>query len=96
MVSKETVIHIAKLARLKFSENETEKFQGEFSSILDYVENLKVVDVSGVEPTSHSMALENIEREDYLISYSKDKLSKKLLDLAPETKNGYLKVKSVF
>jgi len=96
MVSKETVIHIAKLARLKFSENETEKFQGEFSSILDYVENLKVVDVSGVEPTSHSMALENIEREDCLISYSKDKLSKKLLDLAPETKNGYLKVKSVF
>ena len=95
MITKEEVKHIAKLARLGLSEKEIGKFQKELSSILDYVEKLKEVDVSNIEPTSHSVLVENIMREDIEKSKIKNQKSKKLLELAPETKNGYLKTKSI-
>ena len=50
MLSKEEVNHIAKLARLSLNKEETDKLQAELSSILDYIEKLKEVDVDGVEP----------------------------------------------
>jgi len=93
MLSKEEVKHIAKLARLGLTEKEIKKFQKELSSILDYMEKLKEVDVSKTEPASHSIKIENVMRDD---ESQKPKLeSKKLLELAPETKGGYLKVKSI-
>jgi len=95
MITKEEVKHIAKLARLGLSEKEIGKFQKELSSILDYVEKLKEVDISNIEPTSHSVLVENIMREDIEKSKIKNQKSKKLLELAPETKNGYLKTKSI-
>jgi len=96
MINKEEVKKIAKLARLGLAEKEIEKFQNELSKILDYMEKLKEVDVSNVEPTSHPVLLENVTRED-IIENKKQKIeNRKLLDLAPETKDGYLKIKSVF
>jgi len=93
MISKEEVKKVAKLARLGLTENEIDKFQKDLSSILDYFEKLKEVDVSQVQATSHSMKIENVMRND---ESSKFKVqSSKLLDLAPETKNGYLKTKSI-
>jgi len=94
MITKEEVQHIAKLARLGLTEKEIEKFQKELSSILDYIEKLKEVDISGIEPTSHSILLENIMRNDKE-SEKRKVQSVKLLELAPEVKEGYLKVKSV-
>jgi len=64
MISKEEVKHIAKLARLGLTEKEIRKFQEGLSSILDYIEKLKEVDISKVEPTSHSIKVENIMRGD--------------------------------
>jgi aspartyl-tRNA(Asn)/glutamyl-tRNA(Gln) amidotransferase subunit C len=93
MLSKEEVKHIAKLARLGLTEKEIEKFQKDLSSILDYVEKLKEVDVSDVRPTSHSMELENVMRKDE--GRKSEVKSRKLMDLAPDTKDGYLKVKSI-
>ena len=96
MITKEEVKHIAKLARLGLSEKEIEKFQKELSSILDYIEKLKEVDISKAEPTSHSIEMENVMRSDIeKIPNSKSQIPKKLMELAPETKNGYLKVKSI-
>jgi len=94
MISKQEVKHIAKLARLGLTEREIEKFQKELSKILDYIEKLKEVDISNVEPTSHSVLVENVMREDQESQKSKVK-SQKLMDLAPETKNGYLKTKPI-
>lgn len=96
MISKKEVQHIAKLARLGLTEIEIKKFQKELSSILDYFEKLKEVDVSKAKPTRHQILLKNIMREDKEKLRIKNPKSKKLLDLAPETKNGYLKVKSIF
>jgi len=94
MISKEEVKHTAKLARLSLSEKEIKKMQKELSFILDYIEKLKEIDVSGVKPTSHSIEMENVWRKDELNLELKTK-NKKLLDLSPETKDGYLKVKSI-
>jgi len=93
MISKEEVKHIAKLARLGLAEKEIEKFRKELSSILDYIEKLKEVDVSKVEPTSHSFEVKNVMRDDQ--SQKSKVKSQKLLELAPEIKEGYLKVKSI-
>ena len=82
MITKEEVQHIAKLARLGLTEKEIEKFQKELSSILDYIEKLKEVDISGIEPTSHSILLENIMRNDKE-SEKRKVQSVKLLELAP-------------
>lgn len=95
MLSKKEVQHIAKLARLGLREKEIEKFQKELSLILDYVEKLKEVDIEGVEPTSHSILVENVMRKDEE-GKKQITINKKLMELAPETKDGYLKVKSVF
>ena len=95
MLSKEEVIHIAKLARLGLEEEEIENFQKELSSILDYIEKLKEVDISEVEPMSHSVVLESVMREDTEIEKPEFR-NEKLLKSAPETKEGFVKVKSVF
>jgi aspartyl-tRNA(Asn)/glutamyl-tRNA(Gln) amidotransferase subunit C len=60
------VEHIAHLARLRLSEEEKEKFGAQLSSILTYVEKLGELDTSGVEPTSHVLAIGNVMREDAL------------------------------
>ncbi|MFH1841527.1 MAG: Asp-tRNA(Asn)/Glu-tRNA(Gln) amidotransferase subunit GatC [Candidatus Nealsonbacteria bacterium] len=93
MISKEEVQHIAKLARLGLSREEVKEFQKELSSILDYIEILKELKVSEVEPTNQALKIENVTREDE--EYLGEKDAKKLLDLAPDKKEGYLKVKSV-
>ena len=117
MITKEEVKHIAKLARLGLTEEEITKFQRELSKILDYIEKLKEVDISKVEPTSHSITrvlakggdeastssteVENIMRSDefqianFKLPGTREVGAKKLMELAPDKKNGYLKVRSI-
>lgn len=94
MLSKKEVQHIAKLARLGLSEKEIEKMRRELSKILDYIEKLKEVDVSKIEPTSHSVLVENIIRSDE-VKEEKLERRKKIIEMAPEKKEGYLKVKPI-
>lgn len=95
MISKEEVKHMAKLARLGLTEPEIEKFQKELSSILDYIEKLKEVDIKNVEPTSHALKIENVFREDTVLKSDIEKV-KKLIKAFPERENTFLKVKSIF
>ncbi len=88
------VEHIAKLARLEISQDEVEKMRNELSSILDYFDSLKKVDVKKVKPSSHSFSVENVMREDLPKKQPKEK-NDKLLKAMPEKKGRYLKVKSV-
>ena len=92
MINKKEIKHIAKLARLGLAEEKVEKMQKEHSAILDYFEKLKEVDVSDVEPTSHSMRIENVMRKD---ERNKEKVEKDLIDMAPDQKDGFLKVQSI-
>jgi len=67
-ITRAEVLKIADLARLHFSEEELDAFTVQFQRILDYVEQLKQVNVEAVEPTSHvSIAADHAEyryRED--------------------------------
>ncbi len=94
MITREEIQHIAKLARLGLSEKEIAKYQKDLSSILNYVEKLKEVDISEIKPTSHSLRIENVMRIDEARAADPE-IRKKILDLAPETKEEYLKVKSI-
>ncbi len=55
-LSLDEVRRIASLARLKLSPEEEARFAGQLSAILGYVEELKGLDVSGVEPMTHALA----------------------------------------
>ncbi len=56
--------YVAHLARLRLSPEEEEKLGGQLGNILQYIEKLKEVDVSGVEPTAHPFPLVNVTRQD--------------------------------
>lgn len=64
MIDREHVLHVARLARLRLSEEEIERMTGELSSILDHIDTISKVDLEGVEPTSHVVALANVLRAD--------------------------------
>lgn len=60
-ITRSEVLKIAELAKLHFSEAELDAFTAQFLRILDYIEKLKEVDVTGVEPTSHVSLVEEFE-----------------------------------
>ena len=64
MIDRDQVLHVAKLARLRLSDEEVERMSGELSKILDHVETIGGLDLDGVPPTSHVLELENVLRED--------------------------------
>jgi aspartyl-tRNA(Asn)/glutamyl-tRNA(Gln) amidotransferase subunit C len=64
VIERDQVLHVAKLARLRLSEEEVERMVGELSGILDHVDRIGNLDLEGVEPTSHVVALENVLRPD--------------------------------
>lgn len=89
------VFHIAKLARLGLSEEEQKKFSQELAAILAFVEKLKEVDTKNVEPTAQATGSKNVTRPDE--SREPDEMIRRqILANAPEVKNNYIKVKSVF
>jgi aspartyl-tRNA(Asn)/glutamyl-tRNA(Gln) amidotransferase subunit C len=64
VIDRDQVLHVARLARLRLSEEEVERMTGELSGILDHVDRIGMLDLEGVEPTSHVVALENVLRPD--------------------------------
>jgi aspartyl-tRNA(Asn)/glutamyl-tRNA(Gln) amidotransferase subunit C len=65
MLSRDQVLHVARLARLELTEEEIERFGSELSNVLEHIEKIEELgDLSDVEPTSHVVALENALRAD--------------------------------
>jgi aspartyl-tRNA(Asn)/glutamyl-tRNA(Gln) amidotransferase subunit C len=91
MIDREQVLHVARLARLRLSDEEVERMADELSGILAHVDRIGQMDLEGVEPTSHVVALENVLRPDRpRPSWPKDVM----LALAPETVDGAFRVPS--
>jgi aspartyl-tRNA(Asn)/glutamyl-tRNA(Gln) amidotransferase subunit C len=63
-VTIKEVEHIAKLAKLEFTDTEKEKFTHQLNQILEYVEQMNKLDTSNVEPLSHVIELSNVFRAD--------------------------------
>ena len=64
MIDRDQVLHVARLARLRLSEEELERMPAELSKILEHVERMDELDLEGVEPTSHVVELQNVLRDD--------------------------------
>jgi len=64
MTTDLNIDHVARLARLALTPEERAAFSAQLGDILAYVESLKEVDVSQVQPTAHAFPLDNVWRED--------------------------------
>lgn len=64
MLTREEVQKVAHLARLELTEAEIDLYQLQLSQVLDYVARLEELDVEGVPPTAHAVALTNVMRAD--------------------------------
>ena len=91
-LSREEVLHIARLARLGINEAEVEKFREQLSNILENFEALKKVDTTDVPPTAQSIALQNVMREDEVASSSP---AEDILANAPHREGEFFRVKAV-
>ena len=63
-LTEEQVRHIAKLARLKCSDDEINEFTGQLGAILEYIAQLEEVDTENVEPLAHCLPIHNVFRKD--------------------------------
>ena len=63
-ISRDEVVHVARLARLALTEEELDRFAGQLDAILEAVGKVSELDLSDVEPTLHPLALSNVWAED--------------------------------
>ena len=63
-LSREEVLHIARLARVALTEAEVTRMSEQLSNLLEHFEVLQKVDTEGVPPTAQSVALQSVMRED--------------------------------
>lgn len=68
-LSRDDILKLANLARLQLSEDEITTYADELSEILQYVEMLQQVDVTGLAPTNQVTGLTNVTRADEIIDY---------------------------
>jgi aspartyl-tRNA(Asn)/glutamyl-tRNA(Gln) amidotransferase subunit C len=63
-ISRDEVVHVARLARLELTDDELDRFAGQLDAILEAVGKVSELDLSEVEPTLHPLALSNVWAED--------------------------------
>jgi aspartyl-tRNA(Asn)/glutamyl-tRNA(Gln) amidotransferase subunit C len=91
MIDRDQVLHVAKLARLKVTDDEVDRMAEELSKILEHVETMNELDLEGVKPTSHVVDLTNVLREDV----PRPGLAReKALEQAPDAADGGFRVPS--
>jgi aspartyl-tRNA(Asn)/glutamyl-tRNA(Gln) amidotransferase subunit C len=91
VIDREQVLHVARLARLALSDEEIKRMSGELPAILEHVERMNELDLEGVEPTSHVVALVNVLRPDEpRPSWDRERV----LEGAPEPSDGAFRVPS--
>lgn len=95
MLSIDEVKHIAMLARIGVSDNEVDTYQKDLSAVLDFFRELQALETDTVEPIGHITGRVGDVREDRADDFGslgKDAIMKNV----PDTKDGFVKVKSVF
>lgn len=92
-LSRDQVKHVAKLANLPLTNEEEKKYSEQLSKILDYIEQLDLVDTLDVEPTFNVTGQSSVFREDTTaICLSQEET----LSNAPKKKDGMFETKGVF
>jgi aspartyl-tRNA(Asn)/glutamyl-tRNA(Gln) amidotransferase subunit C len=91
-LDKDTVAHIATLARIKVSDSDLEHLAGELSQILGWIEQLGEVDTTGVEPMTGVVQMDLPRRADVVTDGN---IRDKVLANAPEPAHGFFTVPKV-
>ena len=63
-IDRQTVVHVADLARIALTDEEVERFTGQISVVLDAVARLDQVDTSAIAPTASVLPLQDVQRDD--------------------------------
>jgi aspartyl-tRNA(Asn)/glutamyl-tRNA(Gln) amidotransferase subunit C len=63
-LGREEVAHVARLARLQLTDDELELFTSQLAEVLDHAADISSLDLAGVTPTAHAMAVTNVLRPD--------------------------------
>ena len=91
-ISEEQVKHVAKLAKLSFSDDELHEFTSQLGKIIDMVETLEEVDTEGVPFTSNVAETINVMREDIAAEgWNRQELMRNV----PESEDGFIKVPAI-
>jgi aspartyl-tRNA(Asn)/glutamyl-tRNA(Gln) amidotransferase subunit C len=91
-ITRDEVLHVAKLARLALTDEEVERFRGQLSAILEAVGKVSELDLDGVPPTSHPLDLVNVLAED---EPARSLSRKEALANAPDPEDGFFGVPPV-
>ncbi len=91
-ITREDVLKLAQLSRIKLKEDEVERLVKELGEIVKYVEQINAIDADGLEPTDQVTGLVNVMRPDEPVDYA---APAELLKNAPATQNNQIKVKKV-
>ncbi len=91
-LSRDEVLHIARLARLGLSEAEVDKFSEQLSNILETFAILQQVDTTDVPPTTQSLPLQNVLRDD---AVTESLSPSEILANAPRKEGDYFRVRAV-
>jgi aspartyl-tRNA(Asn)/glutamyl-tRNA(Gln) amidotransferase subunit C len=91
-LTRDEVLHIARLARLALAESDVDRMRNQISDILGHFEALQSVPTDGIEPTAYPLPLNNVMRADETTpSLRRDEA----LANVPEADDGYLRVRAV-
>jgi aspartyl-tRNA(Asn)/glutamyl-tRNA(Gln) amidotransferase subunit C len=91
-LTREEVLHVARLARIAVTDADVEKFQQQLSTIIDHFDVLRRIDTTDVPPTTHTLPLENVMDDDVPVdSLTPDEV----LANAPQQQDQYLRVRAV-
>jgi aspartyl-tRNA(Asn)/glutamyl-tRNA(Gln) amidotransferase subunit C len=91
-ISTDDVAHVARLARLRLSEEELVTFTGQLDAVLDHAADVEALDLDDVPPTSHPYPLANVLRDDEVVP-SLDR--EEVLAQAPDVEDHQFKVPPV-
>jgi len=92
MVSKEDIEYVAKLAKLRLTEEEKEKLTPQMADIIDFANRISEINTDGIKETAHILEMNNVFREDEVkASYNRDDI----LMNAPQKEAGCIIVPGV-
>ena len=92
-LTRDDVLRLAHLSRLSLSDEEVERFRGELSEVLDYVEQLNSVKTDDLQPTYQVTGLMSVMRDDTTEDYGYK--TNDLLKNAPSVQDKHFKVKRI-
>lgn len=92
-VSRDDIIHLAKLSNLKLEDYEIDVYQKDLEQILSYVSKLDELNTDAVEPRYQVGDLENVWRDDQVQEHEVGR--KELLQLSPDSMDNQIKVPKV-